>query len=97
MIGALILCLSAAVSASAALPPQYERLAELRAILNDPTIVDLFDITHPIDKIELMAPDLYRVSGGGCHVDVSVKDAAKPEPIPGPRSFVLLATALICH
>jgi hypothetical protein len=57
-----------------ALAPQYQRLAELRAILNDPKVTDRFDINHPIDRVEWVTPDLYRVTGGSCHLDIAIHD-----------------------
>ena len=82
--------------AFAALAPQYQRIAELRAILNDERITGLFDSAHPIDRIERLKSDLYRLTGGACHVDVTIKDMPHGEPIAGPCAFILVAGPLIC-
>ena len=79
-----------------ALAPQYQRLAELRAILNDPKVTDRFDINHPIDRVEWVTPDLYRVTGGACHLDIAIHDQPRSQPIAGPRAMVLVPSALTC-
>lgn len=83
----------------AALPPQYQRLAEIRAILDDSGVAQLFDVAHPIDKIEYVSPDLYRVSSGTCSMDVAIAPdpAWKPKPNwVGPRHFIVVPGKLVC-
>jgi hypothetical protein len=83
--------------ALAALPPNYQRLAELRAILNDTRVTDWFDTRHPIERVEWVKPDLYRVTGGACHLDVGIQDVRRSgSPMPGPRPFMLVPGALTC-
>ena len=62
-----------AAPASAALPPNYQRLAELRAVLALPEVGRAFGL-EPIDRIEYVARDLYRLSAGRCHLDVRIVD-----------------------
>lgn len=59
---------AAAVPAAAMVPPILQRLGELQSVLNLRPLPTTFDA--PIDRIELIAPRLYRVTAGRCHVDV---------------------------
>jgi hypothetical protein len=97
VLGILLLLTPMAWPAVAALPPQYQRLAELRAILNDPKITDRFDVRHPIDKLEQVQPDLYRLTGGDCHLDVAIENVPRSPPMPGPRLFKLAPGPLVCR
>jgi hypothetical protein len=76
----------AATPAGAALPPNYQRLAELRAVLALPAVGTAFGI-EPIDRIEHAGPDLYRLSAGRCHLDVRIVDLPTPAGVAGPRRF----------
>lgn len=73
--------------AQAALAPNYQRIAELQAILDDPSVSDAFTIEQPIERIEIIKTDLYRVTAGACHIDVAIVDVADKEPRAGPRQF----------
>lgn len=84
---AFALAAAAAAPAFAALPPQYQRLAELKAVLADPRVGAAFDIAAPIDRVEYVRLDLYRVSGGGCRLDVAIVDLPAPSGVSGPRRF----------
>ena len=88
--------LAAALPASAALPPQYQRAAELRAILDDTDIVDLFGIGRLIERIEFVEPDLYRVTSGNCHLEVRIVDKPAASGMVGPRQFEVEPGELIC-
>ena len=88
----VVLC---SATAMAALPPQYQRLAELRAILNDSRVVGAFT-SHPIDKIERIAEDLYRLTAGTCTMDVAIKDDPSRAGVVGPRSFFIDPAQMAC-
>jgi hypothetical protein len=60
---ALAAALLAATPAAAAFPPQYQRLAELRAVMDHQGVAAAFGGT-PIERIEYVRTDLYRVSAG---------------------------------
>ena len=95
---ALIVALHA-TPASAALPPQYQRLKELQAILDDGGVASAFDMHHPIDKIERVSADLYRVSSGPCTMDIAIKDDPKralPPGWTGARRFILERGPFTC-
>jgi len=88
--------LLSSVPAWAALPPQYQRAAELRAIIDDTAIVDAFGIGRPIERIEYVEPDLYRVTSGNCRMDVAIVDKPNVAGLVGPRQFELQPGELVC-
>lgn len=89
------LLLAGASLAQAALAPNYQRIAELRAILDDPSIDDAFK-SEPIDRIEILNTDTYRVTAGGCHVDVAIVDVPDKEQSVGPRQFKIEIVGRSC-
>lgn len=84
-LAALGLAAAAAAPASAALPPNYQRAAELRAVLDHPGVAGA--LAAPIDRIEFLKHDLYRATAGACRVDVAIVDLPTPPGIAGPRRF----------
>lgn len=76
-----------ALPAAAALPPNYQRLAELRAVLALPDVATLGGTMQPIDRIEHAGPDLYRVTAGRCRLDVRIVDLPTPRNVVGARRF----------
>lgn len=99
------LCVVAALamissSANAALPPQFQRVKEIRAILDDPAVARAFDLTHPIDKIERIENAVYQVSSGTCIMRVAlVSDTTDKRPATryGSWAFSVKAGPLICQ
>ncbi|HYD12410.1 MAG TPA: hypothetical protein VEC11_06155 [Allosphingosinicella sp.] len=85
-----------ATPAAAALPPNYQRLAELRAVLALPEVGRAFDL-EPIERIEYAARDLYRLSAGRCHLDVRIVDLPTPRNVVGARRFEARAGRRICR
>jgi len=85
----------AAMPAAAALPPQYQRLAELRAVLDHQGVTGAFGGT-PIDRIDYVRPDLYRVSAGRCHVDVGIVGLPMPRGMVGGRRFEARPGRRVC-
>src|SRR5690554_4868266 len=81
---------------AAALPPQYQRLAELNAVLNHGDVVDVFGIDRPIDSIEYVGVDLYRVTGGECHMYVQIVGLPVPDGMVGARKFEVVPGDLEC-
>ena len=84
----------AALPASAALPPQHQRLAELRSVLGHRDVVAAFGST-PIDRVEHIRHDLYRVTGGDCHVDVAIVTVGAGRR--GPRQFEARPGPRVCR
>lgn len=73
--------------ALAALPPAYQRMAELKAIIDQPDLVAAFPPNTPIDEISYVSPDLYRVKAGKCALSVKIVGKALPERMVGARQF----------
>jgi hypothetical protein len=98
--GKLILCLAligaTTLPALAALPPQYQRRAELTAVLDVAT--DTLGIGNIIDAIERTEPDVYSVRAGTCTLTVRIVDTPKKrEPgWVGPREFQAVPDPLNC-
>jgi len=82
--------------AAAALPPNYQRIAELRAVLQLPAVGSAFGMA-PIERIEHVGPDLYRVSAGRCHLDVRIVDLPTPRNVVGGRRFEARAGRRVCR
>lgn len=85
----------AAMPASAALPPQYQRAAELKAVVADPGVANAF-AGAPIDRVEFVRTDLYRVSAGACRLDVAIVDLPTPPDVSGGRRFRVKAGRKAC-
>jgi hypothetical protein len=83
----------AAAPATAALPPQYQRAAELRAVLD--RAANAFGGVL-IERIEYVRPDLYRVTAGRCYVDATIIGLPMPRGMVGARRFEVLVGALVC-
>ncbi|WP_343716451.1 hypothetical protein [Inquilinus sp.] len=94
-----LLLLAAAAEAQAALPPYWQRLRELQAILDSNELAEKLQ-GHPIDRIERPADDLYRIQAGPCTLDIRIVDdpAASTKPaMPGPRSFHIDSGKAACR
>ncbi|WP_395612938.1 hypothetical protein [Allosphingosinicella sp.] len=89
------LALLAAAPAQAALAPNYQRLAELRAVLDLPAVGSAFGI-GPVDRIDYVATDLYRLSAGRCSLDVRIVDLPMPRGMVGARRFEGGAGRRVC-
>jgi hypothetical protein len=87
-------------SAHAALPAQFERVKEIRAILDDAEVTKAFGPAHPIDKIERVENAHYEVSSGTCVMQVNlVSDPTVKHPAVwyGAWAFAVKAGPLVCH
>lgn len=83
----------------AALPPQHQRMAEFRAIVSESSIASRFGTT-PIDRIERIEPNLYRVAAGACSLNVTIVPDPKWKPASpwaGARKFVLAMEQVVCR
>lgn len=81
--------------AQAALPPYYQRQAEMERILGDARVEQALQ-SAPIDAIERTGEDEYRVYGGKCAVIVRIKGLPQPDGMVGPRRFELEIGAADC-
>jgi len=86
----------AAMPAAAALPPQYQRIAELRAVLDSPAVAGVFGDMPPISRIDYVGPDLYRVTAGRCRVDVRIVGLPMPRGMVGARRFEARPGRRVC-
>lgn len=64
---ATIVALATTGPASAVVPQHIQQRAQLRAILELRELSTFF----PIVRIEVIAPNLWRLTAGRCHIDVS--------------------------
>ena len=85
----------AAAPASAALPPHHQRAAELKAVAGDVRVANAF-AGIPIERIEFVRTDLYRVSAGRCRLDVAIVDLPTPPDVSGGRRFAVKAGTKVC-
>ena len=85
----------AAIPVSAALPPQYQRAAELKAVIADPRVANAFGGV-PVERVEYVRTDLYRVSAGACRLDVAIVDLPTPPDVSGGRRFAVRAGRRVC-
>lgn len=81
--------------AFAALAPWYQRLAELRAVIDHSGIVSAFG-GRSVERIEYISRDLYRVTGGGCHLDAKIVSQPMPSEMVGGRKFTVEVGPLNC-
>ena len=72
-----VAALLAAVPAQAAMPLHAQRRGDLRQIIDMPAL----DRFGAVERIELIAPRLWRVTSGNCHIDVRMVE--RPGPYPG--------------
>jgi hypothetical protein len=98
MVWAAAVILLSQLPAQAALPPQYQRQAELAAIIADPAIADAFGFDG-ISSIQYVGTDLYRLQGGNCTLEVRIEDLPKehPEGWAGPREFTIVRGEPVCQ
>ncbi len=83
----------AATAAQAALPPYWQSVKEIEAIVNDPAVAHALE-PNMIDRIETLSPDHFRVGAGRCHADVRIDTI--PRGNPGPRQFRVILTDHRC-
>ena len=76
-----------AAPALAALPPAYQRMAELKAILDHHDLVAAFPQNMPIDEVSHVSDDLYQVKAGKCVLRVKIVGKALPGGVVGARQF----------
>ena len=85
----------AATPAAAALPPQYQRAAEIKAVVSEPRVANAFG-GAPVERVEYVRRDLYRVSAGACRLDVAIVDLPTPPDVSGGRRFTVRPGRKVC-
>lgn len=81
---AILLATALPTVAVAALAPHYQRARELTAVID--AAVPLLHFM-PIDAVERIDRDLFRVRAGTCTLDVRIVDRPQSATIVGPRRF----------
>lgn len=84
------------IGAQAALPPTYQRLVELKAILDDTSVLKNFPEGSLVDRVEYVKPDHYEVAAGQCTLTVTLKDKSLPIGMVGARQFDLEVGSAKC-
>lgn len=92
---ALAATMLAACPAPAALPPKYQRLAEIRAVLDNRDVGEALGDT-PVDSVVYVRTDLYRVTAGRCRVEARIVSLPMPDGVAGPRRFEVRAGQKVC-
>ena len=85
----------AAVPAAAALAPNYQRQAELRAVVAHPGVTRALG-SDPIDRVEYVRADLYRVSAGRCRLDAAIVELRMKPDVNSGRQFDVRPGPLVC-
>jgi hypothetical protein len=94
-LAALAAAALAACPAAGALPPKYQRLAELRAVLDNRDVSEALGDT-PIESVAYVRTDLYRVTAGRCRVDARIVGLPMPDGVVGARRFEVRAGQRAC-
>ena len=92
-----LLALATCLPVQAALPPQYQRQAELRAIIENMDVIDAFGF-EGIDAIVEVETDLWNVRSGNCVLAVRIEDVPNNhgEGWAGPRDFTVVVGEKTC-
>jgi hypothetical protein len=91
----IALCLLPNV-AVAALPPQYQRQAELVAIVQDQAVEQALQ-DEPISAVRITGTDVYEVISQSCKVAVGIVDRPMQDGMVGPRQFAVVVTGAACN
>lgn len=84
-----------AMPSFAALPPVYQRMAELRAVLD--AVQALLEEIGEVTAVEFIAVDLYEVRSDRCRVAAHIVDTPQAgPPIVGPRQFTIVLDKAVC-
>jgi hypothetical protein len=94
-LAALAAAVLATSPATGALPPKYQRLAEIRAVLDNRAVSEALG-DSPIDSIVYVRTDLYRVAAGRCRIDARIVGLSMPDGVVGARRFEVRAGQRIC-
>lgn len=93
MIGAGLGLALTALPAAAMVPPHIQQRNQLRDLIDLPALARFF----PVDRIELVRPDHWRVTAGRCHIDVRMVPRARAGRGLLPPRIELQAGRRICR
>ena len=85
------------VGAQAALPPTYQRLAELKAVLDDSNVLRSLPEGSLIERVEYIKPDHYEITAGQCTLAITLKDKPLPMGMVGARQFEIVPGTTTCN
>lgn len=94
---AIVLAPILSMPALAALPPHYQRQAELVAIVGEAT--EALGVQRPIEAIEMVGRDFWMVRSGACTLELQIVDVpleGKEPGFVGPRNFAVEAGPVVC-
>lgn len=96
MILAIAAMFASMTAAHAALAPNYQRLAELRAILNDPGVIAVFG-NDPLTSLNYLGPDHYQAASERCQLAVRIVGRPLPAGMVGARQFTVSPGKIACR
>lgn len=97
-LAAIALAAIVATPALAALPPQYQRMAELQAVLDAAEAGGVPEQVGEIISIQYIGTDLYEIDGLTCTVLARIVTTPQKGPqIVGPRLFEVRLDPPICR
>ena len=85
-----------APAAHAALAPNHQRIAEMKAILDHPQVVSAFAVSDPVVRLEYRAADRYLVVTAKCQLPVRIVGRQQPAGMVGARQFDVEPGAVQC-
>ena len=71
---------------TAALPPYWQRAAEIKAIFESNDVANALK-DRPVDRVERIGEDSYQLQSGACKLEVRI--IGEKQNMPGPRKFTL--------
>ena len=71
---------------TAALPPYWQRAAEIKAIFESNEVANALK-DKPVDQVERIGEDSYQLKSGACKLEVRI--IGEKQNRPGPRKFTL--------
>lgn len=96
IIAAAALVLVGVVQAQAALPPYWQSVREITAIIEDQRVHDALRHEEPILSITTTGDDVYLLRTERCTLSVSIIDKPQAEPMAGARQFDMEIGEAIC-
>lgn len=91
-----VTALALTMPATAALPPEYQRAAELKAIINHDDLVRAFPQGEHVTRVEFVRPALYRVTAGACQLYARIVNKQLPAGMVGAVPFDVVLTKAEC-
>lgn len=81
-----LLFLTGSSLVTAALPPYWQRAAEIKAIFESNEVARALK-DKPVDRVERISEDSYQLQSGACKLEVRI--IGEKQNMPGPRKFTM--------